>query len=192
MKPKLPLSRRIQLGFVAVVVLLLIVDGVAYRSVTASSDSARWVQHTGEVLQHLAVLRSAMENIETGYRDFALSGDDAFLQASRTMIPLADQEQSTLRALTADNLVEQRRLAVIADLVQRIILRGDNIVRSRRAEGIASAVDVIRRGHDDPVLDEFRSVAGDMQNEERRLLHERNANEERRYRQSNVALLLGS
>jgi diguanylate cyclase (GGDEF)-like protein len=191
MKPKLPLSRRIQLGFVAVVVLLLIVDIVAYRSVTASSDSARWVQHTGEVLQHLAVLRSAMENIETGYRDFALSGDDAFLQASRT-IPLVDQEQSTLRALTADNLVEQRRLAVIADLVQRIILRGDNIVRSRRAEGIASAVDVIRKGHDDPVLDEFRSVAGDMQNEERRLLHERNANEERRYRQSNVALLLGS
>ena len=51
---------------------LLIVGIVAYRSVLASSESAQWAQHTNEVLEHLANLRLGMENIEAGYRDFAI------------------------------------------------------------------------------------------------------------------------
>jgi len=192
MKAKLPVVRTMQIGFVAVVASLLIVGVVAYRSIVASANSARWVQHSGEVLEHLATLRSAMENIEGGYLDFALTGDDAFLQLSRASIALVDKEQSTLRLLTADNAVQQRRLGVITDVEQRIVQLGDTIMRVRRTEGVASAVDVIRKGAGDPVLNEFRSVTGDMQGEERRLLHERNAREEQRYRQSTIALTLGS
>jgi diguanylate cyclase (GGDEF)-like protein len=192
MTMKLPVVRTMQLGFAAVVALLLIVGAVAYRSVVISTESARWVQHGGQVLQHLADLRSAMENIQSGYLDFALSGDDAFLQRSRAMVLVVDREQSALRALTTDNPVQQRRVADIGDLAQRIVQLGDTIVRLRRTEGIASAVGVIRKGQGDPVLDEFRSVASDMQGEERRLLHERSAGEERRYRQSKIALILGS
>jgi diguanylate cyclase (GGDEF)-like protein len=181
-----------QLGFVSVLALLLIVGAVAYRSVTLSTDSARWVQHTGEVLEHLAHLRSAVEAIDSGYRDFALSGDDAFLQFSRGRVSLVDQEQSTVRALTVDNPVQQRRIVVIADLAQRIIQRGATIVQSRRTNGTESAVDAFRREQGDPALNAFRSVALDMEDEEHRLLRERNSNEERRYRQSKLALILGS
>jgi methyl-accepting chemotaxis protein len=118
MKAQLPLHRMMQLGFLTVLALLLIVGTTAYRSVMVSSNSAHWVQHTNEVLQHLAHLRSAVETIDSGYRDFALSGDDAFLQLSRGRISLVDQEQSTLRALTADRPAQQRRLVVIGAAVQ--------------------------------------------------------------------------
>jgi diguanylate cyclase (GGDEF)-like protein len=192
MKAQMPLHRTMQLGFAAVLVVLLIVGAVAYRSVVVSTEVAHWVQHTNEVLEHLAHLRSAIESIDSGFRDFALSGDDAFLQLSRGRISLVDQEQSTLRALTADNPLQQRRLTVIADMAQRIIQRGDAIVRSRRTDGAESVVDAFRRGQGDPALNEFRSVAGDMEDEEHRLLRERTSNEERRYRQSKIALILGS
>jgi diguanylate cyclase (GGDEF)-like protein len=192
MKSKLPLARTMQLAFAAVVTLLLIVGVVGYRSVVVSTESARWVQHSGEVLEHLATLRSAMENIETEYLDYALSGDDTYLQLSRARLSIVSREQSTLRALTADNPAQQRRLDEMADLEQRTIQVGDIIVRVRSAQGIATAVDVIRTGQGDPVLDEFRAATSDMQSEERRLMHERNANEERRYRQSKVTLVLGS
>jgi diguanylate cyclase (GGDEF)-like protein len=192
MKAPMTVHRTMQLGFIAVLALLLIVGAVAYRSVTLSSDSARWVQHSNEVLEHLAQLRAAVETIDSGYRDFALSGDDAFLQLSRGRISLVDQEQSSLLALTADNPAQQRRVAMVVAAARRIIERGDAIVLLRRADGAESAVDAFRRGQGDPSLTEFRATAAEMEEEERRLLHERNANEERRYRQSKVALVLGS
>ena len=192
MKAKLPLNRTIQLGFAAVVALLLVVDVVAYRSVLVSTESARWVQHTDEVLEHLSILRLTMGVIESEYRDFLLGGDDAYLQSSRNRITLLDQEQSTLRALTADNARQQRRLAVVTDLAQRMIQRGDTASRLRRTLGIESALLVLRKGQRDSIMVDFRSVAGEMQEEERGFLHERNADAERRFDQTKLSLLLAS
>jgi diguanylate cyclase (GGDEF)-like protein len=192
MKAKLPFGRTMQIGCVAIVVSLLMAIAAAYRSVVVSSESAAWVQHTSAILQHLAYLRSAMEETESAYLEFALTGDDASLQLSRARIPLLHQEQSVLRALTADNLSQQRRLDVIADLEQRIIELSDTIVVLRRTQGVASALDVILNGRGSPVLAQFRSVAGEMQAEERRLSRARSASEERAHRQSRVSLLVGS
>jgi diguanylate cyclase (GGDEF)-like protein len=192
MKTKLPLIRTMQFGFGLVVAVLLVVCIIAYRSVIASTISARWAQHTNEVLEHLATLRSATQNLESGYRDFALSGDDAFLQLSGDSASLADREQTTLRALTADNSHQQRRLGIVADLIQQIMQRGQTMVRLRRTGGPETAADVFRKAHGDPVLDEFRAVARDMEDEERRLLIERKVDTERRYRQTKTAVIVGS
>jgi len=192
MKAKLALVRMMRLGFAAVGALLLVVGVVAYRSVTVSVESARWAQHASEVLEHLANLRFGIESVETGYRDFAISGEETLLQSSRERISLVDQEQDILRALTADNPRQQQRLALIGDLTQRMIQRGDSIVGLRRAGHAESALEVIRMGPHDSMLEEFRAVARDMEGEERNLLRERTATEERRYRQSKLALISGS
>jgi diguanylate cyclase (GGDEF)-like protein len=192
MKSKLPLVRTMQLGFAAVVALLLVVSLVAYRSVVVSTDSARWIQHSGQVLEHLTALRLAMENVESEYLDYALSGDDTYLQLSRARLSMVDKEQSALRVMTADNPGQQHRLGVISELAQRITRLGDTIEGLRRTQSVAAAIGLIRNGQGDPVLDEFRSATGDMQNEERRLLHERNGSEERRNRQSKTALIVAS
>ena len=65
MDMRLPLVRKIQFGFSAVLAVLLVVGIVAYRNLLASADSERWVQH--QVLEQLATLLSAIPNIETGY-----------------------------------------------------------------------------------------------------------------------------
>src|ERR1700722_12049993 len=152
MNIRLPAILKVQVAFGAVMTALLIAGIVAYRSVVASSESAQWAQHTNEVLEHLANLRLGMENIENGYRDFALSGADAFLQWSRANTALVDSEQRALRALTADNPRQQRRLSVIADLLQRMVQRGDTIVGLRQAPAAedATALALIRSGQDDP------------------------------------------
>src|ERR1700684_2137861 len=132
MKIQFPLDLKVQVAFGAVMAVLLIVSIVAYRSVLASFESAQWAQHTDEVLEHLANLRLRVENIENGYRDFALSGTDTFLERSRDNASLADNEQRALRALTADNPHQQRRLGIVADLLQRMLQRGDTIAPLRR------------------------------------------------------------
>jgi diguanylate cyclase (GGDEF)-like protein len=192
MKIQLPVILKVQAAFGAVMTALLIVGIVAYRSVLASSDSAQWAQHTNEVLEHLANLRLGMENIENGYRDFALSGADAFLQWSRANTSLVDNEQRALRALTADNPRQQHRLSIITDLLQRMVQRGDAIVRLRRKPAAEDAAALIRSGQDDRLLDAFRVSARDMEVEEQQLLRERNSAAVNRYRETQVALIVGT
>jgi diguanylate cyclase (GGDEF)-like protein len=191
MQIQLPLTLKVQAAFGAVMAVLLVVGIVAYRSVLASSESAQWAQHTNEVLEHLANLRLGMENIENGYRDFALSGADASLQWSRTNTSLADSEQSVLRVLTADNPRQQRRLSIITDLLQRMVQRGDTIVKLSRTPAAEDAAAFIRSGQDHPLLDAFRVAARDMEVEEQQLLRERNAAAVNRYRETQVALIVG-
>jgi diguanylate cyclase (GGDEF)-like protein len=192
MKMQLRLTLNVRAAFGAVMTVLLIVGIVAYRSVLASSESAQWAQHTNEVLEHLANLRMGTENIESGYLNFALGGADTFLQWSRANTPLVDEEQRTLRALTADNPRQQRRLGIIADLLQRMVQRDNTVLRLRRTPAAEEAAALIRSGQDDPLLQAFRVAARDMEVEEQQLLRERNSAAVNRYRETQVALIGGS
>jgi diguanylate cyclase (GGDEF)-like protein len=192
MKMQLPIIQKVQVAFGALMTVLLIVGIVAYRSVLVSSESAQSAQHTNEVLAHLANLRLGMENIENGYRDFALSGADTFLQWSRVNTSLVDNEQKALRALTADNPHQQRRLSVVTDVLQRMVQRGDSIVRMRGTPAAEDTAALIRSGQDDPLLDAFRVAARDMEAEEQQLLRERKSAAVNRFREAQVALIVGS
>ena len=192
MKIQLPLDLKVQVAFGAVMAVLLVVGIVANRSVLASFESAQWAQHTDEVLEHLAILRLRTENIENGYRDFALSGTDAFLQRSHANASLADGEQRALRALTADNPHQQRRLSIVADLLQRMVQRGDTIVRLRRTPATEDTAALIRSALDASLLDAFRIVARDMEAEEQQLLRERKLAAADRYHEAQIALIVGS
>jgi diguanylate cyclase (GGDEF)-like protein len=190
MKIRLPGNPSVQAAFGAVMAALLIVGIVAYRSVLASSESAQWAQHTNEVLEHLANLRLGMENIEAGYRDFGLSGADRFLQWSRANTSSVDNELRALRALTADNPRQQRRLSTITDLRQRLVERGDTMVGLRRSPAAEDGAVLLRGMQDDPLLDAFHAAARDMETEEQRLLRERNSDAVKRYRETQVALII--
>jgi diguanylate cyclase (GGDEF)-like protein len=189
---QVPAILKVQAAFGAVMIALLIVGIIAYRSVFASLESAHWAQHTNEVLEHLANLRLETENIENGYRDFALSGADAFLQSARANTSLVDSEQRALRVLTADNPSQQTRLSTITDLLQRMVQRGDAVVALRRTPAAEQAAALIRSRQGDPLLDAFRVAARDMEVEEQRLLRERNSAAMKRYRETQVTLIVGS
>jgi PAS domain S-box-containing protein len=192
MKAKMQPLRAMQFGFGAALAVLSVVGLAAYRSVIASNESTRWTQHTYEVLEHIAGLRSAMAAIDTGYREFALSGDEAFLQLSRSSAPLTGQELRTLGALTADNPGQQRRIGLLAGLVQQTIQRSDAVVGLPRLGGPEPAPEIVRNRQTDPMLDKFRSVIGDMEGEEHRLLLNRGADEERSFRRIKAVVMLAS
>jgi diguanylate cyclase (GGDEF)-like protein len=192
MQLRLALATKVQIAFGAVMAVLLIVGVVAYKSVLASAQSAQWAQHTNEVLEHLATLRLEMENLEDGYRDFALSGAEEFLRGSRADILLVKDEQKILRALTADNQRQQNRLSNVDDLLQLMVQRGDAIVRSRRTTPIETAAELIHSRLDDPLLDAFRTTALEIEAEEQQLLRGRNADATRLSRDSKIALIAGS
>ena len=63
MKPMSLLNRRLQLALGAAILASLVAGAISYRSMAASTESNRWVQHTHEVLEKLENLLTAMWGI---------------------------------------------------------------------------------------------------------------------------------
>ena len=133
-----------------------------------------------------------MENIETEYSVFALSGEEPALQSFRASIALVDQQQQALRALTADDPGQLRRLAALVGLVQQEVLLDDTFTRSRRTSAPGMAAMVIRKAQSVRLRRELAAITGHMEEVERGLLLQRDADATRRFRQTQAALILGN
>src|ERR1700722_3458571 len=191
LKSNFPLIKRMQLGLAGIVAILMITGIIAYHDLITSTASARWAQHTSEVLEHLVNLRSSTEDIERDYRNFAISGNDTYLQMANASIRLAAQERKAVGALTVDNPGQQARIGIVSDLTAQIIRRRGKLADKVGTVGTETAPDLGRAGHGDPLIGKFQAVAQDMENDERDLLVQRNADSERRFRQTRAALSFG-
>ena len=191
-KTKSLTSWKVQLAFGSAIVILLIVGAFSYRSMAVSAESDRWVRHTYEVLLKLQELRVAMEDVESGSRGFVLAGKESFLSTYRSSVLSAEQHQATLRTLTADNPEQQRRLAVLEGLAAQKLQFADAVIGLLRSNGFEAAAVAIRSGRGDRIMGEFQAEAKQLQDEEVRLLSQRDADAQRQLGQTKAILVFGT
>ena len=104
------LGAKIQAGFGAALVLLGALGAVSCWQAGHFREDAQWVAHTHAVLTKLATILSQVEDVETGQRGYLLTGVASFLEPYNAAVPALAQTLQELRALTADNPHQQRRL----------------------------------------------------------------------------------
>src|SRR4051794_28646326 len=103
-------GRKLALGFAIAVLTLVMIGFSGYRSTVHLIDNDQWVTHTHEVRTKLSDLISSLKDVETGQRGFVISGEENFLEPYRAALPDVTKTVAELRALTADNDAQQRRL----------------------------------------------------------------------------------
>jgi diguanylate cyclase (GGDEF)-like protein/PAS domain S-box-containing protein len=192
-----PLRRGVQLtsGPVILVLLfltLLVVGGISYRGMVVSRESDRWVRHTHEVLENLQELLSEVQDVESSYRGFVITGDEGFLAPYRESVLRAKHDDTIIRNLTADSAVQQRRIPTLERLTDQKIQLAETVIALRRTKGFAAAADAIRTGQGQQVMAEFQAVLRVMQGEELRLLVIRNADAQQRLAQTKSILIFGT
>ena len=142
------------------VLLLALITAVSYRSSQRFTEDERWVTHTHQVLEDIAVLRSAIEEAEAGRRGYLLTGDPRCLRAYGAARSATAVDLSVIRRLTADNPAQQRRLDDLEPLVETRLAQLDGLARADPGMGLT---------------DRIQAGATDMQAEETRLLKARAA-----------------
>jgi signal transduction histidine kinase len=192
MKTKSLLSRKVQLAFGSAILALLVVGAISYRGMAVSSESDRWVRHTHEVLENLQDLLSAMQSAESSYRAFVLTGTESYLDLYRASMLRSEQENTIIRDLTVDNALQQRKIAALEMLATQKNQYAVSVIALRRTKGLEAAADSIRDGGSQRVMDEYRGVIREMQDEELRLLALRDAEAKRRLGQTKTILILGT
>ncbi|HLZ45156.1 MAG TPA: CHASE3 domain-containing protein, partial [Gemmatimonadales bacterium] len=167
---RLSVERKIQVGFGVAIALVVAVGAAALRSTAGTVASARWVSHTLEVETTLQETLRNLIDAETGGRGFALTGRDAFLEPYDSARAHTGGLITHLRALTADNPVQQRRVAELDSLAGVRFERMADLIAARRRLGLQGAARQAATGAGKAVMDRIRGVIVAMDSTERQLL----------------------
>jgi PAS domain S-box-containing protein len=186
------LNRKVRLAFGFAMLTLLLMGSFSYHWMVISDESSHWVRHTHLVIENIQDLGLAMENIESSSRGYVLTGNESDLDPYRASILRAEQDQATIRALTADNPAQQIHFPTLEALAAERIEHADLIVAMRRNQGLEAVVDSLGDTQDQQVKDEYQDVVDKMQGEERRLLALRIASTDRDLSQTKLILLIGT
>lgn len=186
------LGKKIAMGFALSLVLLLATGSVAYRSVTALTETSYLVAHTHVVLERVGSLLVTLEDIETEQRGYLLTGFDVYLgpyqDSGRSIAKLV----ADLRILTADNPHQQKRLDELETFTStRLALLGQG-VEQYKSGGFAAAQKFVQGDEGRRVMDNVRHVIGAMEGEERDLLKKRAEEVESTATATKMTLLLGT
>jgi signal transduction histidine kinase/DNA-binding response OmpR family regulator len=167
------LVRGLGLGFAAPIAMLIALSVVSYRTVTVSNAGTAWLLHTHQVLEKCAGLVSATQDIETGYRGFALTGDSRFLVPYQDGLAQVTTGLATIKMLTADNQSQQLRIARLTTLLGQEIRFSLQIIQLRRAAGEHAVSTRMTEGDDAQLIEDIRNLLHEIQKEETGLLAER-------------------
>jgi methyl-accepting chemotaxis protein len=132
---------------IAFILALLIVASWQWRAGAAAEEATDSGGHSLQVIIAAELLFASIVDMDSGYRGFLLTGDDAFLEPYLEGRQAADEQIRELEALTADNppQVERWRLigAQVDDWHQTVV---EPAIALRRAvsSGHASSEDVTR------------------------------------------------
>jgi methyl-accepting chemotaxis protein len=169
---------KIGTGFALALAILVIIGAVAYRGIGKLIETARWVDHTQQVLVTLESVLSTMKDAETGQRGFLLTGEDSYLEPFRSAQTASDQEIKALRDLTRDNPDQQRRIDVLEPLIKGkdgkfAELLATIEARKDKARGMEAALQIVRTDRGKAVMDSIRRTIDEMTREEETLLLKR-------------------
>ena len=171
---------------------LLVVGVISHHAMAVSSESDRWVRHTHEVLEHLEDLLGSMQGLESSARGFVLTGKESYLETYRASISRSEQEKTIVANLIVDNPTQQREIPILERLAARKIQLADTVITLRKTTGLEAAVDAIQNGEGQRIMEDYREVIREMEDEEQRLLVLRDANAKRRLDQTRGVLILGT
>lgn len=166
---------------------LIAIGFISYRSTTEFIKTTDAVNHSHQVLKNAGSLLTDLMNIETSVRGFVISTNEVFLEPYQVALPRVPEHLKVLRALTAAEPNQQRRLDKLEPLILAKIKVVQTCISTLKKEGIevASRLNGLEEGQ--RLMDLIRVVTTAMEDEEQQLLDQR---EERSKTSAHFATLM--
>jgi signal transduction histidine kinase len=185
MKSEVPLARRV---IVASAIALLSIVGLGvmqFRSALRFAEETHLVSHAQDVLRELQSTRTRLNEAQSAADSFLITGDSVYLKPFAQSAARITEHLRTLRKLSTDSAVQQRRLDKLEPQVRNILRALQEQVDSRRSNaataGAGPPLPVSLRG----AFDDARLLIAWMERDELELLREGNALAESTNQQTN-------
>jgi PAS domain S-box-containing protein len=185
-------ERKVRVGFIFALACLVAVGAFSSASVVDLNKHAALVDHTHQVFSQLELLLAAATDAETAERGFVITGDESYLDPYTQGAQAVEVHAAALRQLTADNPIQQERLAAITPLVNERLGNLRQVIELRRSQGFEAARDEILTGRGKQFHDRIRSLIDQMKQTETSLLLERGAAVRRSSNLTRIIIIGGS
>jgi signal transduction histidine kinase len=185
-------DRKIIAGFVLALTIWLAIGSILYRNTSEQAQEARWLSHTYDALAKIQELLLRITEGETARRGFVMSGGRGqFLTQYSNAVDRANTAFGQLRALTADNPVQQRTCDALQPLIQkRFAVDSESINCQLRPETDASVqLRLTEKGQE--IMAHIRRLIAEMDLAERGYLQQRRDASEANLRRTQKIALAG-
>ncbi|QDD66855.1 chemotaxis protein [Herbaspirillum seropedicae] len=177
MSGSMTVGRKLGLAFLCVVVVALVGSSLSLLNFNRLEGASAMNIHTYQVMGKADDMLLNMVNIETGVRGYVASGNEAFLdpyKAGRKDFKVAFDDA---KSLTADNPVQQKRLADMLELSNKIEEVDQNLIKLRKEANASGSPQALQTyfgaTHDKIFMDRFRVLQKEFVEAEESLLKER-------------------
>ncbi|HWF48068.1 MAG TPA: CHASE3 domain-containing protein, partial [Bryobacteraceae bacterium] len=191
MKTNMSIGTRILAGYGVVLLVVGTVGIVTYQATTELIASADLVEHSHQVKETIADLLSLMKDAETGQRGFLLTGEERYLEPYNSSIGEIGRKIQSLRDLTANDPAQQQRIDKIQPLIAGKLAELAKTISLRRLKGQPAAIEEVLTDRGKNLMDEARSLAGEMDGEANELLKQRDQSARSTANFARNAMILG-
>lgn len=112
------MTRRIALGFVIAMVLIVSGSIISFYSYYQSGKDTQQVQHTYNVIRSIETVLSLVKDVETGSRGYVITQDTTYLEPYHMALQLLPAQLNRLQSLTNDNPIQVQRRIALQQLVR--------------------------------------------------------------------------
>lgn len=172
---KLALEIRVPLAFALTLLLLMVVGGYSYTTMTKLRAGVEMQRHTYEVLAQTENVLKTMVDAETGARGFVIMGQEDYL------LPYHDAQQNfpgqfnRLRQLTAAEPEQRLRLDLLEQQSKEKFEQLQTAIELRRTQGLDAIVKRAPTWRGKILMDRIREIIGQIREIEEKLLQQRSA-----------------
>jgi CHASE3 domain sensor protein len=178
-------------GLGLALLLLVIVGGASYRSITRLLVADQWVKHTYIVLQEIDNVISGLKDAERGRRGYIITSDKTFLTTFELGGQTVKQEIKKLQQLTADNPRQQQRLDALQPLIAKRLASLQNSVKLRQQNPSNFSAQVTVTEQDKELQAQVQKILDEMEAEEQQLLQRRSLASEVSVRNTIIVFVVG-
>jgi signal transduction histidine kinase/CHASE3 domain sensor protein/CheY-like chemotaxis protein len=189
-RPDIP-SHAWRWPFLVAIAALLLSGGLAVLQSVRFADASALVEHTYEVLESIDLALTRLVDAETGHRGYLLTKNRDFLQPYEGATAETHALLGRLGKLVADSPAQQERARRLSALVDERLQEMARVLELSESGDAAGVTSRLSAGLGKRVMDEVRSLAGEMRAAEDTLLTQRAA-QARLARRSALAFGVGS
>ncbi len=160
-------------GYALAIGLMLFGGGYTYRTSVEFADSVAMISHSQSVRAALADLSGSLTEAELAQRNYLLAPRDAGLAEYSAALAALARHTADLGRLTADNRAQTARLAALRPLLEARVARFEEGLAAYRRGGLAAVQQVVALDSGRRQAEDIRRIVGAMNEEEARLLIER-------------------
>ena len=193
----LNIGKKMFLGFGVIILIMLTVIGNSYVNFVKESEAVEWNVHTYKVIQESDGIFMSLVNMETGSRGYVITGNENFLEPFNQGKYSYEQHYNKLKELTSDNSEQQQRLIKVGNQYEEWLeWEKTKIITNRQKVSLGQSkledlIAIVQSGEGKVMMDNLRSILGDINSEEVRLLQNRNVDLIKMEKETRAIMLMG-